>query len=374
VLLLAGGCGSESARVYDVPKEQYAFQRPAAAPTPAADTPGGLPKVAWDLPAGWEERPASGFRAGSFAVAQGERTADVSIIPLPGAAGSEADNVNRWRGEVGLSPLEPEAIARQGERVAVGSLEGRLFDMTGSGATGGSSTATTTATNAVRTLAAFLERDGVSWFFKMRGEAALVAEQRAAFVGFLKTIRFEADHDHDHDHAAHDGHTHDGHAHEKEARADGTSNRSAAADPATPNWEMPAGWQPHTPVTMALASFVARTAAGETATITVTGLPGPAGGVLANVNRWRGQLGLGSIAEAGLASITRPIDGLGGKATLVEFAGTDPKSGQPAVLVAAIVVRGNQSWFYKMVGDSAAVNAQRENFTRFVQGVRYPDA
>jgi hypothetical protein len=36
-------------------------------------------------------------------------------------------------------------------------------------------------------------------------------------------------------------------------------------------------------------------------------------------------------------------------------------------LIGAIVPRGGQYWFYKMLGDARAVTPQRENFIRFVK-------
>jgi hypothetical protein len=43
------------------------------------------------------------MRVASFRVTGKDgKQADVSVIPLPGLAGSDLDNVNRWRGQVGL--------------------------------------------------------------------------------------------------------------------------------------------------------------------------------------------------------------------------------------------------------------------------------
>ena len=61
------------------------------------------------------------------------------------------------------------------------------------------------------------------------------------------------------------------------------------------------------------------------------------GGLLANVNRWRDQLGLPRLLAPALASETQSLDLSEGKATLVDFSGTDAKTGQPARLVGAIM-------------------------------------
>ena len=52
--------------------------------------------------------------------------ADVSVIPLPGMAGRDIDNVNRWRGQVGLAPVSEGELGKLAETVQVGGQEGKL--------------------------------------------------------------------------------------------------------------------------------------------------------------------------------------------------------------------------------------------------------
>ena len=64
--------------------------------------------------------------------------------------------------------------------------------------------------------------------------------------------------------------------------------------------------------------------------VSVVRLPGDAGGILANVNRWRGQLGLDPIAEAGLAAQSTVLTISEVKVTLVDFEGPrKPAMGPP---------------------------------------------
>src|SRR4051812_8451045 len=82
------GCGRDDVRTYRVPKETTP-QLPAA-----------------DLPAGWQAAPPGEMRVASYRVkGKDGKMADVSVIPLPGMAGRDIDNVNRWRGQVGLAPV-----------------------------------------------------------------------------------------------------------------------------------------------------------------------------------------------------------------------------------------------------------------------------
>jgi hypothetical protein len=87
----------------------------------------------------------------------------------------------------------------------------------------------------------------------------------------------------------------------------------------------------------------------------------------ANVNRWRGQLGLPPISEI----FTTPLDVAGGKAQLVEMSGTNAQTGQPSQLIAVIVSQPDQTWFYKLMGDAKVVAGQKDAFVQFVQSAKY---
>jgi hypothetical protein len=100
--------------------------------------------------------------------------------------------------------------------------------------------------------------------------------------------------------------------------------------------------------------------------VNISMFPGDVGGLLANVNRWRAQVGLGAIGEA---ELDRNLTPLAGEAKLVDVTGAD----QPKRLVGAIVPRPGQTWFYKLTGPDKAVGQQKEAFVKFVQTVRYPD-
>src|ERR1051326_6241842 len=107
--------------------------------------------------------------------------ADVSVIPLPGMAGRDVDNVNRWRGQVGLAPVDEAELGKLSEAVKVGGQDGKLYEMAGQNAGSGEKT---------RMLAAIVRRPDAAWFFKMVGDDALLAEQKSAFVVYLKSFSF----------------------------------------------------------------------------------------------------------------------------------------------------------------------------------------
>jgi hypothetical protein len=140
-----------------------------------------------------------------------------------------------------------------------------------------------------------------------------------------------------------------------------------------PTWTVPAGWT-EAPLTQFLvAKYVITYIDGDQAAVNVSSLAGDGGGLLPNVNRWRGQLGLAPAADADMANLPT-IDASGGKATLIEFSGTDARTGKPAQLVGVVLPLGGQTWFYKLMGDAVVVSREKDAFIKFVQSAKYPDA
>src|SRR5262249_34686987 len=99
---------------------------------------------------------------------------------------------------------------------------------------------------------------------------------------------------------------------------------------------------------------------------------GLGGGPLANVNRWRRQLGLEPIDDdAQLQKEMRQLDAADGKASYVDLLGRDPTG--PKRLLGAWLVHGGRTWFIKMMGSPELVGKQRAAFEAFVQSIRFTD-
>jgi hypothetical protein len=289
----------------------------------------------------------------SFKVSgQAGADAEVSVVPLPGLAGGDTANVNRWRGQVGLPAATADELQKLSEGVQVGDQSATLYDIAGSD-------------NAKRILGAIQERDGTTWFFKMTGEARLVEGQKPEFTAFLKSLTFS---NATQSAALPPGHPPIGGANQT---APMMSGEPVGAN--KPAWAVPAGWQEVPASQFLLAEYSIAGANGAKAEVNVAELNGNGGGVLANVNRWRGQIGLGPVDEIGLLKVTTALAVTGGQATFVDMTGRD-MSGQATRLVAAIVPAGDQTWFYKLMGDEKVVADQKDAFTKFVQTARYSNA
>ena len=98
--------------------------------------------------------------------------------------------------------------------------------------------------------------------------------------------------------------------------------------------------------------------------------PGDTGGLLANVNSWRGQVGLADIAQSDLQTQVTPVDVAGGKAMLVDVPGLNPKTGQKAPLIGAIIPREGRTWFFKMMGEDKTVLSAKPAFLQFLASLQ----
>ena len=335
--------------MYQIPKE-------APATTPhdhSAVAEGGTPvqtQLQWILPVNWQETAGGEMRLASFGV-RGEngKTADVSVIALPGMAGGDLNNVNRWRGQVGLSPVVEEDLAKIAETVSVGDFRGVLFDQTGTAASG----------DATRVLAAILHQADSTWFFKMAGDDDVVVKQKPMFIEFLRSLKFAGA---DLQPGMPVGHP------PIQAAIPATAAKTESIG--KPQWEVPANWIEEPATQMLLAKFSINDD-GTRVDITVSSFPGDVGGLLANVNRWRGQVNLPAIEEPQLANAVKSIRMQSEEGTLVELENPDGKS---ASLIGVAVPHNGQTWFFKMFGDAKLVAREKDAFVKFVQTVKLPNA
>ena len=128
-------------------------------------------------------------------------------------------------------------------------------------------------------------------------------------------------------------------------------------------WTTPAGWQKLAPTSIRLGNFVVPGPGDKKAEVTIISLPGDVGGTLANVNRWRHEVGLGDIAEKDVTSEKAVVDSNEGK--LFEFAGPSERT------VVAMIPRDGASWFFKMRGDSDVVAGAKPAFLEFLKSVQF---
>ncbi len=296
------------------------------------------------------------MRVANFAV---PGSAELGAIPLPGAGGGDLDLVNMWRGQLGLAAITDDQLKAHTEETTVAGQTVKLFSIVGSGGADANA-----STNQI--LVATVRNEGFTWFFKLAGAAESVAANREGLKTFLAAVEFTAP---------------------EAAPAAAAVPPPPAAPPFAgggmapvaipsggqpkPSWQVPPAWKTAPPGQMVHSKWTAAGAEGAVAEIAVSVFPGETGGLAANLNRWRAKVGLGAAAAAELQRLADNLEVGGGKATLADFTGTDPESSAPLRLVGVIVRRDGWSWFYKLTGAPAAVEAQREALLRFAQTAQY---
>jgi hypothetical protein len=134
------------------------------------------PQIKWDVPPGWSPTPASAMRYASFtASGPGGEKIDISVVTFPGDGGSDADNIDRWRQQIGLSATDASTLDSTIVPVKSGDTNFSTIDLTGANS---------------RLLAAWIRRDGRTWFLKLTGPPASVEKQKPTFIRFLQSVRF----------------------------------------------------------------------------------------------------------------------------------------------------------------------------------------
>lgn len=363
--LALAACRDPKIEVYQIPKESTPPPAQLAAPTPhpgmpGADTMAGAtvataegPSLTWTAPAAWRPKGGSTMRKGSYAVGPQDGPAgDMAITAFPGDVGGDLANLNRWRAQLQLPPIEASELAGALTPLEANGLKMLIADING-------------GDNAQRMLGAIVPFNGATWFFKLVGPAAVVGAEKDAFLAMLRTVKVaEAP-------AA---------VSPAPATAAPTPPTPAPSDMANtavrtasgpePTWSAPAHWQSITASAMRKATYRVTDDAGATAELAVTAFPGDVGGELANVNRWRGQLQLPPIGEAELPAAISRLNVNGHSVAIVEITGGTAAS--PQRLLGAFLPVGGATWFFKFTGPPALIEREKNAFLALVKSIQTP--
>jgi len=151
------------------------------------------------------------------------------------------------------------------------------------------------------------------------------------------------------------------------------SQHSAHGQGAGPQltWKTPDGWKERRKTKERLANF--HVAGDERAECYLTLLPLPPGGMAANVNRWRRQLGLEAIDDAAVQALPKKSL-MGGNATLVDikgaFAGMGSEPQAEYRMVGLILDLDKSALFMKMVGPQSVLDKEVDAFVELAASMR----
>lgn len=145
---------------------------------------------AFTTPKGWTELEPTvtdkqlGLTAKRLRAGTDDGAPTVSVSVLRGDGGGLVNNVNRWRSQVQLKPLDDKDALTSLAPIKIDGTDGHLLDVAvpADAKVGGKNPVE-------RLVVAIVSRDGQTVYVRMAGTAAAVGEQKKAFDEFVKSIR-----------------------------------------------------------------------------------------------------------------------------------------------------------------------------------------
>lgn len=330
-LICLSGCNREEIHSYRIPRERDFEKSALERGLRQAGVPAGEAQVRWVKPVTWSELPTSGsVRIATF---QSDNGVEIAVTAFPGDVGGLLANVNRWRGQIGLAPTDEQGLLENVEitdsnRVVVVDIPAEQTRLIGTLIKVG---------------------DGKTWFAKAIGETDALELIKADLVEFSESFHIVNTDDDGHVHSDDDGHDHS---------SDGADQSAARSAEQSAGWRIPVQWTPdQTLSSMMIAGFTTQSGAR----ITLTSLSGDGGGVLSNVNRWRGQVELPQLDGIDEQPVTILDDG----SLIVDLLSED----RERRIVAGIMPIEGQTLFFKMTGTGDQTDPELERFREFVEAV-----
>ena len=142
--------------------------------------------------------------------------------------------------------------------------------------------------------------------------------------------------------------------------------KKAAKEAGVINYKVPEGWE-ELPLSSIRKVNLAVEDENGRAELTVLAFPGDVGGQLANINRWRGQIGLKTVDAEMLYGFTNSYSVSGHRGLYVRLEG-NPKS-----ILGVLLPFHDYTWFFKFLGDSETVLANEAAMKGFIDSVRLED-
>lgn len=257
-------------------------------------------KPQWSLPEGWREIPGSGMRFATLQFDAADETMEVSIMALPRQ--SDLANVNRWRGQLNLPPISEADMATKTEKIEFKDGTATLVDLVGTAAGGG-----------------------------MSG---------APFAGAKPPI-----------------------GHPPIGPQSGTSSGSSVEFKAPEEWSPAALEVSRGGITLRHEAAFEVKSGDKLVEITVDRMPA-GGGLLANINRWRGQIKLDPLTQEQLDKESEKVDIDGQPRDYVKLVGPTE------TILGVVAEQDGMAWYLKLKGDKELAEQERERFEEFVKSIQ----
>lgn len=154
--------------------EAMAKQRQQPPERPSQATP------TYELPKEWVKvaTPPSRFSPviSTYQIGEDGEKAKVTVSRMVSQAGLDLANVNRWRvDELNMKSIGEDQLDETFTPIKAGDLDGRYVKLEG---------------ETQATLVGIFDVGGLTWFFKIIGDAGLVMDREAEFRTFIQSVRF----------------------------------------------------------------------------------------------------------------------------------------------------------------------------------------
>lgn len=130
-------------------------------------------------------------------------------------------------------------------------------------------------------------------------------------------------------------------------------------------FDKPEGWKESAGNAFSMAAF--EVVDGDQRIETTVSAAG--GDLLANMNRWRMQIGLGEFSADEMAKAFEPLEVNGLPANFIEM--HSEKTDNPESILGVVVVDGERTWFVKLRGSTALAKREREHLLAFAKSLRW---
>ncbi|HZN69194.1 MAG TPA: hypothetical protein VFB66_28205 [Tepidisphaeraceae bacterium] len=136
--------------------------------------------ISWELPEGWKQR--EGNSPLRFAEINTGDDVVLVVSRFPGDVGGTLANVNRWRAQLNLKPIDEKELGKVTKAVQAGSTQALQVDLTSD-------------SGEQRMLGLILpdKKNQRTWFFKLTGPAKQLGERAEKFEQLVKSVRLAGD-------------------------------------------------------------------------------------------------------------------------------------------------------------------------------------
>lgn len=296
-------------------------------------------KFDYILPEGWSKLPKAQFKDVNISI-DAEPRAICYLTTLPLKGGEILPNLNRWRGQFNLPPIE-NISNQESEPVIFLGKETILFKITGDYKPLAENGKNFISFNLIQS------DENNAYSFKFLGPAEFVLKEKAHFLNFLMSLNVI----------------------KKEVGERKEYIKNLPLIPDKLQWEIPQGWVIADAKPQRVVTFKPKEKDGPECYIAIFG-----GDILDNLNRWRNQMKLTPVKNIDakeLINFSAPIGN--GVVVFLEGNYSGGMSGQAienAIMAGAIIKGTNKSVFVKMVGKKEDVLQEKESFLSLIKSLK----